>query len=102
MTVVLKIHLETAGPRPGDGFVWWAESDDLPGFNAAADHLPELMSQSTEAIKEITGDDDVEIVPQVMFDDETSESRERSAVADSAPAAPVRQVIVSTRMLEPA
>lgn len=101
MTVVLKIHVEAAGPLPDDGFVWWAESDDLPGFNAAADHLPELLSQSTEAIKEITGVDDIEILPQVVFDDETSQRREEP-VTGSAPATPVREVFVSTRMFEPA
>jgi len=103
VTVVLKIHVEAVG-APGEGFVWWAESDDLPGFNGAADHLPDLMRQSTEAIKEITGDDDVEIVPQMNFDDEDSERRQPSspAASDSAPATPVRQVIVANRMLEPA
>lgn len=101
MTVVLKIHLEAAGPLPDDGFVWWAESDDLPGFNAAADHLPQLLSQSTEAIKEITGVDDIAILPQMVFDGETSQ-KSGEPVNDSAPAAPVREVFLSTRMFEPA
>lgn len=94
----LKIHLEAAG-APGDGFVWWAESDDLPGFSAAADHLPELLVESTAAIKEIEGDD-VEIIQEVVFDEEP---RPQDPVWTTAPEAPIRQkTVVSASVLEPA
>jgi hypothetical protein len=66
-TVTLRVHLEATG-EIGDGFVWWAESDDEPGFSAAADHLPELLARARAALAEIRGEE-VAIVTQMEFDD---------------------------------
>ena len=52
MDITLVIHLEVAeDPQPK--FVWWADSEDLPGFSSAADHLQELLKLSREAIDEM-------------------------------------------------
>jgi hypothetical protein len=52
MDVTLVIHLEIA-EDPDPSFVWWAESNDLPGFSSAADNLPELLRLSRQAIDEM-------------------------------------------------
>jgi predicted RNase H-like HicB family nuclease len=102
MTLALKIHLEAVGEPDDGGFVWWAESDDLPGFTAAADHLPDLLAQSADAIREITGDENVEIVPQLVFDDEAEPRVNPASSETSEPQTPIRQVVEVNRVLEPA
>lgn len=69
MQVNLLIHLEATGGDPA--CVWWAESPEMPGFSAAADHLPELLRQAQEAIDELVSD--AEVVPTLapLFEDET-------------------------------
>jgi len=62
----LLIHLEQV-PDPDPGFVWWAESPDLPGFSAAADHLPDLLRQAEAAIDDLVAD--AEIVPMLCSGD---------------------------------
>jgi hypothetical protein len=88
-TITLRIHLEPAGDIDA-GFVWWAESDQVPGFTAAADHLPELIDRARAALIEIEGPD-VEILPQMEFDDAEVESRTDSVSAPTAPAVGTRQ-----------
>jgi len=56
MHVRLLIHLERV-PDETPQFVWWAEADDIEGFSAAADHLPDLMTQAQAALAEIIGTD---------------------------------------------
>lgn len=51
--VDLKIHLDRAEDADGPKLVWWAESDAVPGFSAAADHLPDLLAQAEAALAEI-------------------------------------------------
>lgn len=51
MKVELLLHLELTGGDPR--FVWWAESPQLPGFSAAADHLRDLLAQSRAAVGEL-------------------------------------------------
>ena len=66
MQVTLLIHLELAEGDAGPQFVWWAESPDIEGFSAAADHLPDLLADlevSIPAILHERGDDiEIEIV----------------------------------------
>lgn len=52
MNVELVIHLDSAD----DQAVWWAESDDVPGFSASADSLVELRRRAHAAIGEIVGE----------------------------------------------
>jgi hypothetical protein len=47
--IQLRVHWE---PVEGAGWVWWADSEQLPGFSAAADHLPELIERAHAAIRE--------------------------------------------------
>jgi predicted RNase H-like HicB family nuclease len=50
MKITLLIHLEPAETgKP----VWWAESDELPGFTASADSLVELRSVVAEVLTDI-------------------------------------------------
>lgn len=46
MNVHLLIHLD-------EGPTWWAESDDVPGFNASAESLAELRRRCMAALSEI-------------------------------------------------
>ena len=77
--------------------MWWAVSDDVPGFSAAADHLPELVTQATAALREIEGDD-VEVVQEVVFDEVAIHPE--PVAADTEPERTVRQKIVSSPALE--
>lgn len=45
-TVALDLHLEEADGEA----VWWAASDDVPGFTALAGSLAGLRSLATEAL----------------------------------------------------
>lgn len=57
MDVVLIAHLERVEEDGEKRFVWWGECSSVPGFSAAADHLPELIEQGTLALREILGAD---------------------------------------------
>jgi predicted RNase H-like HicB family nuclease len=54
MEVTLLLRLESIEEEPH--FVWWAESPELPGFSAAADHLPQLLVQAKDAVLELHPD----------------------------------------------
>jgi hypothetical protein len=67
MGVELLIHLELV-PAGHPRFVWWAESPQLPGFSAAADHLPDLLRRAYAAVPEVLAEDGddpgaIDIVP---------------------------------------
>lgn len=49
MDVHLLIHLE----RADRDVVWWAETDDVAGFSAAADSLAEMRARALAALAEI-------------------------------------------------
>jgi predicted RNase H-like HicB family nuclease len=49
MIVTLVIHEE----QVDQSTMWWAESEDLPGFYAADATLPGLLARSRSAIEEI-------------------------------------------------
>jgi hypothetical protein len=51
MTVTMHAYLEPTGT--GETSSWWSESPDVPGFYAAAEHLPELIIRSEAAVREI-------------------------------------------------
>jgi len=63
MLIDLIVHLERV-PEGKPHFVWWAESVDVPGFSAAADHLPQLLEQAESALRAALPDDPVEVVPR--------------------------------------
>ena len=48
-TLNFTIHMEPTS----SGVSWWAESDDLPGFYAAADTLPALRQRYADALREM-------------------------------------------------
>ena len=51
MDVTLLLHLELV-----DGeHAWWAESDDVPGFTAAAPTLAELRERAHAALHDLLG-----------------------------------------------
>jgi hypothetical protein len=56
MRVRLLIHLERV-PEGVPDFVWWAETGDVDGFSAAADHLPQLLEQARTALRGLLGED---------------------------------------------
>ena len=49
--VELRVHLERVDDAD-TRWVWWADSVPLPGFSAAADHLPDLLSRARDVIRE--------------------------------------------------
>jgi len=53
MNVTFAIHLEPAD----QDVVWWAETDGLPGFSAAAPTLRELRTLIEEAVRLHLGTD---------------------------------------------
>jgi hypothetical protein len=102
--VTLKIRLEPTGDADSP-FVWWADVDDMPGFSAAADHLPDLLRQAKAAVEELLSEP-VEIRHKVVFVDDESGADSvsvspRRHAGDSAPAVEVRQMISRTE-LQPA
>jgi hypothetical protein len=64
MNVELQVHLEGT-EDPDAPYVWWAESDQFPGFSAVADHLNELLKRSEIALKDLVGED-VKVVPTMV------------------------------------
>jgi len=62
MEINLLVHIEAIEEEKK--VVWWAESEELPGFSSAADHLPELLSLCREAIADM-GFEDVTIRPSL-------------------------------------
>ena len=63
MQICLQIHLEPLPEEPF--FSWWAESDQLEGFSAAADHLPELLSLAEEGARQMLPGEEIELVAQI-------------------------------------
>lgn len=54
MNVTVHAYLESTGA--GESSNWWSESPDVPGFYAAAEHLPELIIRSEAAAREIVAE----------------------------------------------
>jgi hypothetical protein len=50
--VKIRIHLENV-MEPSSRLVWWAESDDVPGFSALADDLNELLVRCDISVADI-------------------------------------------------
>jgi len=56
-TIRVFVHLEAVGTAPGAaGFSWWAESPDVPGYSAAADHLYDLLQLAEEGLPGFLGE----------------------------------------------
>lgn len=71
MQILVHLHLERIEEDPG--YSWWAESDDLAGFSAAADSLAELLRRVNAAVPEIVaqaGADPtaLDIIPRLVID----------------------------------
>lgn len=98
VSVIVTIHLERAGDD-GAEFVWWAESDALPGYSGAADHLPDLLEQ----VRSVTA----ELLPpgtgvryEVADEEDVFEERLLGPSSpDTGPMARVRQVERADRSL---
>jgi hypothetical protein len=58
--VTLKVYVETVGDSDFD-IVWWCESDDVSGFYAAASNPTDLLRRAQDALREVLGDDGIEI-----------------------------------------
>ncbi len=53
--VRLAVHME---PVPQERRIaWWADSEDVPGFSAVANSLPELRERATAALREVVATD---------------------------------------------
>ena len=61
MRIELLIHLDRV-PEGDPNFVWWAESDGVAGFSAAADHLPELLTRAKDALASTYPGEEIELV----------------------------------------
>lgn len=59
-TVTIEVHVEAVDGAP----VWWADSDDVDGFYAAADSMEQLRVQVIAALGELLGDT-VELVERL-------------------------------------
>lgn len=72
MEITLLIHMEAVIPNDGTNpkVVFWAQSEDAPGFYAAADHLKELLELSTDGLKDQLGED-VTILAQLVKEETT-------------------------------
>lgn len=98
MSITVKIHLERAG-SDGAEFVWWAESDDLPGYSGAADHLPDLIAQTRSVTAELlTPDTEIRYEVDEGEDDYDKQLLEPTSPG-TGPMAPVRQVKRADRLL---
>ena len=62
MRIELLIHLEPVPEQEEPYLVWWGESDEVPGFSVAADHLPQLLQRAREALHAEV-DTDIDLVP---------------------------------------
>jgi hypothetical protein len=52
--IEILLHIERADlPGQPPEFVWWAESNEFPGFTAAAPTLAELRSVVRDAVREL-------------------------------------------------
>lgn len=58
--VTLKVYVETVGTSDFD-IVWWCESDEVSGFYAAASNPTDLLQRAQGALREVLGDDGIEI-----------------------------------------
>ena len=73
-TIRVFVHLEAVGTASGaTGFSWWAESPDVPGYSAAADHLPDLLRLAEEGLPGLLSQQRVDIEWRLMPNDSTSE-----------------------------
>ena len=104
MAIELSVHLEATG-ETSPGFVWWAETEAVPGFSAAADHLDELLQRSEEALRDIVGAD-VELEPKLIpLDDlDTAGQPELDASAEAlwSGSPPAVRVFPPPRVAQPA
>lgn len=58
MEVRVLVYLE----RADEGWVWWAEAPDVPGFSAADDSLQTLLIRSELALRDILAEERAEDV----------------------------------------
>ncbi|MHB1710356.1 MAG: DUF1902 domain-containing protein [Acidimicrobiales bacterium] len=72
MVIKLRVHLESTDD-PESPFVWWAESDEVRGFSAAAGHLAELLARSQDALADLLGQE-IEVSPTMVPNDEPVEA----------------------------
>ena len=56
MQIDLEVHIEATGDRD-EPAVWWAETEQVPGFSASAPHLAELLERTEAALSDILGDE---------------------------------------------
>ncbi len=81
--VVLSIHMDVADDGGSRRFVWWAEAAEVPGFSAAADHLPDLLVQSREALSDIL--DEAVTIKSILTPHPETSSGGGEATVDEAP-----------------
>jgi hypothetical protein len=100
--IELRVHLERVDDAD-TRWVWWADSQQLPGFSAAADHLPDLMSKAKAVIlEEGMATEDAKITTVLIPVERSSEGpalNVASAVQSLGPAGPLPRQAVSTRTL---
>ena len=58
--VTLNVYVE-AVDGPDFEVVWWCDSDEVDGFYSAASNPTELLERAQDALREVLGDDEIEI-----------------------------------------
>ena len=102
MDIQLRVHWE---PVDDAGWVWWADSEQLPGFSVAADHLPEMLERAQAVIgEEGLAAEGARILPTLVSDDWPSEPAavNDAKTSDLTTRGPEGQRAVNTRKLVPA
>lgn len=69
--IELCVHLEPAEA----GVCWWVESDDLPGFSAAASTLAEMRARAVETLNEELGEGTYDLRERLDADRSGTSSR---------------------------
>jgi hypothetical protein len=66
MEITLRIHLDAADLD----FVWWAESDQLPGVTAAAGSLMEMREELEHVLTDLSAEsgDPIVVTTEVLAD----------------------------------
>ena len=101
VNIELRVHLERVDDVD-TRWIWWADSQQLPGFSAAADHLPDLLERAREVIRDGgLADADANITTVLVPLEPPSEPSAQNGKADPDPSlgTGIPRQAVSTRTL---
>jgi predicted RNase H-like HicB family nuclease len=83
MDITLQIHLDAADKD----FVWWAESDQLPGVTAAAGSLMEMREELDHVLADLSAEsgDPIVVTTEILADSGPQFSQSVVVESDRAP-----------------